>query len=424
MRLMAACGVELDSGLAMLEELTEEIWWRGRSKLLCHACDGLLPGMRFSAANEPTPARRGSRRRVALSLVPDRETAAWASAYGLDLMLPPAHLVQKAGDKIRLRELATAAGVRIPASTVIRGLDEAVAARLWKGARLVVQRPENDLTGGGTRFVETPAALAALGVEWRGADVKVTEHCEGLPLTVSGCVLPGSTLVSEISHQLVGFERVTALPAAHCGNQLLDDNELPSAVVSECRTACARLGDELRNIGFLGMFGLDVLAEGSAVQVIEVNPRIQGVSSLVNAAEQAAGLLPLPGAHVLAFLGADAGGPRTMTLRARRLSQVFVYARHQGTISTTLPSGIFELVGGELRHVDAAPRLDDVAGRYDAALAWPFVEAGDAVRPGARVIVLQFGERVAPVDDRRELLDWVEPWVTAFEDNLGLSAGR
>jgi hypothetical protein len=423
MRLMVACGVNLDSGLAELEALTEEIWWRGRSKLLCHACEGVLPGMRFSTAGEPAPARPTSRRRVGLAITPDRETAAWASAHGLDLVLPPAAVVQGAGDKTQLGELAAAADVRVPASIVIRGLDKAAAARSWKGTRLVVQRPENDLTGGGTRFAATPAALAALATEWRGLDVKISEHCEGLPLTVSGCVMPESTLVSGISHQLVGFERVTPLPAAHCGNQLLDDEDLPAAVVSECRRACGRLGDELRRREFLGMFGIDVLAEGPVVRVIEVNPRIQGVSSLVNAAEQAAGLLPSPGAHVLAFLGGNAGEPRTATLRSRGLSQVFVYARHRGTISATLPSGTFELAGGELRHVDAAPRLDDVAGLDDAVLAWPFVEAGDAVRPGARVIVLQFGRRVASVGERREFLDWVEPWIIAFEARLGLVAG-
>lgn len=421
---MAACGIDLDSGLATLEALTEEIWWRGRSKLLCHACEGVLPGMRFSATDEPAPARPGSRRRVALSIAPDGETAAWAAAHGLELVLPPAEVVRNASDKIGLRQLARAARVRVPASIVIRGLDEAAAARAWGGVRLVVQRPENDLTGGGTRFVDSIAALAALGAEWSGADVKVTARCEGLPLTVSGCVMPRGTLVSGISHQLVGFVRVTPQPAAHCGNQLLDDEELPAAVVSECRAACARMGDELREAGFLGMFGLDVLAEGSTVRVIEVNPRIQGVSSLINAAERAAGLLPSPGAHVLAFLGADAGDPRPAILPARGLSQVFVYARHRRTIGRTLPSGIYELVGGELRHIDAEPCLDDVAGRDDIALAWPFVEAGEVVGPEARAIVLQFGRRVAPVGNRRKFLDWVEPWIAVFEDKLGLSAAE
>ena len=420
---MTARGLALDDGLAILDALTEEIWWRGRSKLLCHACDGLLPGMRFSATDEPKPVNPSNRRRVALSLTPDRDTMAWASAKGLELMLPAADVVRRAGDKIELCELASAAGVQTPVSVVIHGLDEATAARAWNGVRLVVQRPENDLTGSGTRFVDTPAALAALAGEWRGIDVKVSEHCAGLPLTVSGCVMPRTTLVSGISHQLVGFGRVTPLAAAHCGNQLLDDDELPAAVIAGSRTACARLGDELRAMGFLGMFGLDVLAEESTVRVIEINPRIQGVSSLLNAAERTVGLLPLPGAHVLAFLGFDGGHLRTTTLHAHGLSQVFMYARQHGSIGTTLPSGLFELVDGELRHLDATPRLDDVAGRQDAVLAWPFVERDDAVRPGTRMIVLQFGERVAPIDERREFLEWVEPWVSAFEERLGVGAG-
>ena len=241
-------------------------------------------------------------------------------------MLSPSEIVRSAGDKIRLLAFATAAGVPTAAATVIHALDEATAARAWRGMPVVVQRPENDLTGDGTRLIENRTQLAALGIEWQGFDVKISEYRHGLPLTVSGCVMPGETLVSGISHQLVGIRRVTKVWGADCGNQLLDDDELPAAVVSACRTACARLGDELRNIGFLGMFGLDVLADGSAVRVIEVNPRIQGVSSLINSAERDAGLLPLPGAHVLGFLGVDTLNLRTTKLRARGLSQLFIYA--------------------------------------------------------------------------------------------------
>jgi predicted ATP-grasp superfamily ATP-dependent carboligase len=418
----AACGVRLDSGLAMLEAATEEIWWRGRSRLLLHACVGVLPGMRFSSCDEPSSPGSSRRRRVALAIAPDLETTGWASKYGIELVLPSSEVMQNAGDKIVLGNLALAAGVGIPDFTVIRGLDGTAVDRLWEGVPLVVQRPENDLTGSGTRFVEDRATFTALCAEWNGVDVKVAEHCEGLPLTVSGCVMPNRTFVTGISHQLVGFNRLTPVSAAHCGNQLLADDELPEPVVSECRSVGARLGDELRNIGFLGMFGLDLLASASGVRVVEINPRIQGVSSLLHAAERAAGLLPTPGAHILGFLGVDANDTVTATLPPLSVSQIFVYARQVGKVGMTLPSGVFELVDGELCHVDVAPRFEDIVGRDDIALAWPFVQAGETVSPATRIIVLQFGRRVSSIDGSSELYDWVEPWIAAFENKLGLGA--
>jgi hypothetical protein len=253
---------------------------------------------------------------------------------------------------------------------------------------------------------------------WRGHDVKVSELVDGLPVTVSACVCADRIVVSGVSHQLVGYDQLTGGWGQHCGNQLLQLGDLPQAAVEAAIGSCLRLGEALRARGYLGMFGIDaIVAGGAAVQVIEINPRIQGVSSLLNRAELDRRVLPAPGTHLLAHLLGSAPAVRDAGWPRLPLSQVVLYARRRTTVAATLEPGIYGLGGaGTLRRVSAQPRVD--AANADCAAVWPFVRAGMSVDPDTRLAVLQFPRRVAPVTPERRLFGWAEQWIAATKRAL------
>jgi ATP-grasp domain len=354
---------------------------------------------------------------VAIAFEADDATVAWAKEAGLLLLLPPRAVVDAVADKIKLLDLAAAAGVATPRATVAADARPEDAAHLWRragGGPLVAQLRRNNLTGAGTRPVGSQDELRECLAAWRGEEVKLAEFVDGLPLTVSGCVGPDRTLVSGISHQLVGYPRLTAVWGAHCGNQLLDDDDLPPGAARACRQMAAAIGEQLRGGGFRGMFGLDLLADAGRVLAVEINPRIQSVTSLLNVAEVEAGLLPAPGAHVLSYLLDRLPEPRCAPGPVPPLSQLVLYARRGGALLTGPPAGRLRLSDGALLPAAGCQdQLSDLAS--DEALLWPFAGPGDVVRPGDRLVVVQFTGRAAPVSTERRLHERAMRWLDAVE---------
>lgn len=268
--------------------------------------------------------------------------------------------------------------------------------------KAVLQIPQNDLTGTGTRLVADAAQLAAELTDWEGHPVKLAAFVQGLPITVSGVVLSDDlALASGISMQLVGYPELTPVWAAHCGNQLLDDAQLAAGAGLAARETCRRLGTALGRSGFRGMFGIDaVVTDAGVVVVLEINARVQSVTSLVNSAELASGLLPSPLLHVLAF--AAAPRPRSFPRFAGPVppfGQLVVGALQTGWVRTAPPTGRYQLTGP-----DAAPvRVGGTAplGTLgpDQALVWAFAEGGGRVREADRLFVIQTPGPVASCPD-------------------------
>lgn len=416
-------GIDIEDGRAALARLTGGIWWRAHSPLLCAGCATTLPGFRFHPADrtpsEP-PQRTGERPPAGFAFVRDEATETWARAAGARLLMPSRQLVAEVSDKLALPELASEAGVQAPASITVRDASPERAAELWSaagGRPLVAQLGVDGRTGSGTLRVSSAAELQEALRRWRGRDVKVSELVEGIPITVSGCVGADRTLVSGLSHQLVGFGALTGNWAAHCGNQLLRDGDLPMPTAMAARASCRQLGEALRSRGYRGMFGVDAIADAGRVAVIEINARIQSVSSLVGLAEADRGFLPTQGAHLLAHLLERLPASRSEVWPRRPLSQVVVYAEARTRIDGSLEAGLYRLGdSGEPILASTDPTLGEASGEEGAV--WPFVTPGDVVSAGARLAVLQLPDRVAPLSASRELLPDAERWVRSIRRAL------
>lgn len=416
-----ATGIPLESGTKLLSGIVPEIWWRAQSRFLTAGCEEMVPGWRFSpvggTGGQPAPTPGG----VALGFVPAGVLTEWAAAHGLRLAMPSVDVSRLVGDKLRLPALAAAAGLGTPRSLRVPARSTVDAAQLFERlgtSQIVVQRAENDLTGAGTRLTSDASELADCLAGWACHDLKLSELVSGLPLTVSGVVTVGGTAVSGISYQLVGYQRLTARWSAHCGNQLVADRELPSGVADRCRETARRLGSVLRRTGFLGMFGADLMATAHDVLVLEINPRVQSVTSLLNAAELDAELLPAPALHVLGFLADEVPPMVDIALPVTTYGQLVVAARTSGRVRALPPEGRWSLAGGTTGEAATWVTGHGVVAdiRADEAIVWPLARPGAIVQATDRLYVIQLPVPVVDLDAGGVLTEVAERWLARLDD--------
>ncbi len=418
----ALAGVPARSGIALLDDLAAELWWFARSMFLCAGCDAALPSLRFQPADSPDVVTTATASpRLVFGFRADTPMRRWAERHSAMVAMPAAAVTARLGDKTYLPELARQAGVTVPRSVVRRSAAPGDAEALWRelaAERAVAQLAANDLTGVGTCRVDGVDALAGCLRRWTGLDVKLAEYVDGMPLTISGVVTAGDVMVSGISYQLVGYERITPVWGAHCGNQLTGDTDLPPGVAAACREAGRRVGTAIARAGFRGMFGMDVLATATEIVVLELNPRIQSVTSLLNAAEYAAGLLPSPIVHALTFASGaslpvtEAGGALPP------LGQLVVSSMTTGRVSALPLAGVWRLT--ELappRCVPHGPSVPLAGLGPGQALIWPLTQPGGRVGQADRLFVMQTSEPVITLQDGA-LTEHATRWLEALSGHV------
>ncbi|GAA3736728.1 ATP-grasp domain-containing protein [Streptomyces tremellae] len=415
-------GVDADEGLALLGELVDRVAWLDRSAFLSASFGHPAPWLRHVAVSPllrtaaPQP-RRGDRARpagraFAVAFAPEHGDHAvrWARAHGHRLLAPDPAVTARAADKIEALGLLRAAGVAVPEHVVVPARDRADAAAYWRAdwPAAVLQRRENNLLGQGTVRVDDARALDAALRAWPGRALRLSRLVSGRSLTVSACVGGDRTVVGAVSQQLVGLPGLGAGWGTHCGNQLLDPADLLPGAYLRARAAAHSVGEVLRAQGYRGVFGLDLLESpeaGGEMLGVEINPRFQTVSSLGQAAEHAAGLLPALGLHVLACLLPELPRGRASTTRVPPLSQLVVHAERAGHARAVPAAGRYRLGADGVAHgPDPAgpvplPRLG-----ADEALWWPHAAPG-RVAAGDELVLMQFPAHRCALTAARPALD-------------------
>ncbi|GAA2722368.1 MULTISPECIES: pyridoxal-dependent decarboxylase [Streptomyces] len=419
-------GIDARTGLRLLAGLVDEVVWLDHCPAVSASFQPAPAWLRHEpvSAWQPLPAPPAGRppcppdpRRICVSFAPEHGDNArtWARTHGYRLLAPDAGVTAWAADKISATGLFAEAGVPVPPFLVIPAAGREPAQAYWSGRwrRAVAQRAANNLLGRGTVLVDGPSALGACLDAWPDEPVKLSRFAPGISLTVTACAGPDRTVVSAVSHQLVGLAELAASWGAHCGNQLVGPADLPEGLYGQARAAAHRVGEVLRGRGFRGVFGLDLVEDGGRLRAVEVNPRFQTVVSLVQAAEGAAGLLPSLGLHVLSFLlpalPPAAAAPLPAGLRH---SQLVVHAPADAVVRRPAPTGRYRRDGravtGPLPGPPVVSRLAD-----DEALWWAVARSGP-VTAGQELALVQFPRPVAGLRPRPHLRPGASAWIAAL----------
>ncbi|GAA0402217.1 pyridoxal-dependent decarboxylase [Streptomyces luteireticuli] len=430
-------GIDAGTGLRLLDGLLDEAVWLDHCPFVSASFGPAPPWLRHEpvSAWHPVPAPPPGAppgvpgpRRVCVSFAPEHGTNVhdWARAHGYLLLAPEPGITDRAADKIRVLELFSAAGVPAPDSVLVPAAGRAPARAYWndRWPGAVVQRRQNNLIGRGTAPVDSPAELEHRLAAWPDEALRLSRRASGISLTVTACAGPDRTVVSAVSHQLVGLPELAASWGQHCGNRLVHPGDLPEGLYAQARDAARRVGEVLRAQGFRGVFGLDLVEDGGRLLAVEVNPRFQTVVSLVHAAERATGLLPSLGLHLLSFLLPALPVPTSRALPPgrRRPSQLVVHAAEDTTVRVLPAAGRYRHDGRTASGPLAAP--PDLAGLGDDEALWWVIARPGPVTAGQELALLQLPLPVAPLAPRPRLRPGARAWTAAFREGTTTGAAE
>jgi len=156
-------------------------------------------------------------------------------------------------------------------------LEEKVAA----GGTLVVRANRSD-GGAGLRIISNPEEIGEQISDARDGFIAATPLLEPhIPININACVFRDGTIsLHPASIQLIGIQECTRRRFGYCGNDFAAIKELDTNLVLEFESMTRGAGRWLWSQGYLGAFGVDALIHGGKVLLAEINPRLQGSSSL------------------------------------------------------------------------------------------------------------------------------------------------
>lgn len=153
---------------------------------------------------------------------------------------------------------------------------------------LVVQHPSQS-GGRGTYRVRTQEAfdecLVKLAETLDGGDKLVVSKALARPQerTIQACVANGRVLVGPAQAQLVGHPLLVSMRQGDiqfCGGRI-DEGLLSDAQYRQAYQAAQVVGYRLMEEGYKGIFGMDFLVSDGELYVLEANPRLTGLSTLL-----------------------------------------------------------------------------------------------------------------------------------------------
>lgn len=364
-----------------------------------------------------------------LFLMADEANEAQAKVLGLQVCLPTATLRHHLDSKIVTTELANRAGIASVPHVLARVTSHAELQRAAAalGPALVVQLPHGD-SGNTTFFIaderEYQTYAARLAAHPR---VKIMRRIRCRQLTIEGCVTRHGTLVGPLETELVGCAELTPYSGGWCGNEVFAAHEstlLTADIRQQAQQATSALGEQLRQAGYRGCFGLDFLLDQDtgALYLGEINPRITGATPLTNQAMLDADSAPLLLFHLLEWSDAeytlDVAAFNQQWLRAESLnswSQMILSQRAESNdvVASAPASGLWQMrPDGSVQFVRPAFSPSAVT-RENEALFLRTVNIGQAQYKGGGLGRLVLRGRV--LTENYELQTRAQTWMRAFD---------
>lgn len=347
---------------------------------------------------------------------------------GLTVAFPPAALRQQLDNKVTTTRLADRAGIpSVP--NVLAHVDNYRTLRdvaHGLGPDLVIQLPYGD-SGATTFFISTETDFLSYANQIAEQPaVKVMKRIRCRQATIEGCVTRYGTLVGPLMTEMIGFAELTPYPGGWCGNEVFGAGAsvaMSPAIRRQAQHATLALGEQLRQAGYWGVFGLDFLIDqdNGALYLGELNPRITGVTPLTSQTALAQDEAPLLLYHLLEWLGV------AYTLDIEQFNWRWVEAEETTTwsqliiehtaataeIMTQTPaSGIWRLQSdGTLRFVRPACQPQAVTGEAEAFFLRT-LDLGDTAARGQSLGRLLVRGRL--LTDDHQLAERAKAWISGF----------
>lgn len=182
------------------------------------------------------------------------------------------------------------------------------------GPRFVIQLPDRG-GGKGTFFINSQDDFLACINHDRvkkyqsPPDVVVTKFIHGPSPSLTACVTHEGIISTNLQYQLLDIPELWNLKKGSglfSGHDWTQSNFSPH-VEKQGTSYALKIGEHLANLGYRGIFGLDMLLdqETEKLYVVECNPRLLGSFPCLPMVQYTNGEPPILGFHVLEFLNHD-----------------------------------------------------------------------------------------------------------------------
>jgi hypothetical protein len=199
----------------------------------------------------------------------------------------------------------------------------------------IVLRATRGSGGNGITVLRSADDLDVLWPSRADGIVSVARYIDdAIPINLSGCVYRDGTVIAHPpSIQLIGVRECTDRVFGYCGNDFGAARRLSEIQIGRIEEQFQIVASWLAETGYIGAFGLDLLVTSTTTYVTEINPRLQGSSSLSSELCSRIDLPDIVTEHVAAGLGMAAPncGPSLAELvqSVAPVAQVIVHAPMQ-----------------------------------------------------------------------------------------------
>lgn len=150
------------------------------------------------------------------------------------------------------------------------------------------------------------------------------------------------------SLQFAGIECLTDEPFAYSGNDFGEVEEIDKDVLVSANHIVKAVAEKIRSWGYRGVLGVDLILNERGVWPLEVNPRMQGSTWILAAAQERAGQIPLCWRQVLDFTQGPSTDFAPGELLATAGHLIFRWMGPSSGVRPSLRPGIYSFTQGRL----------------------------------------------------------------------------
>jgi len=304
--------------------------------------------------------------------------------------------------------------------------DEAGLAAILQGREAAVVQDERLSGGKGTYIVRTlddlRNALEAFSILESGTRLVVSELVQGARERTVQCVATRyGVFVGPLQQQIVRHPLLSNLQVAEgdrfCGGVLSSNDALQSSYPA-IKGYAEQIGRQLIEMGYRGIFGLDCLVgDNGNVYVIEVNPRLTGMTPLLTMMYRDGQDIPFYLLHMLELAGMDyeLANAAAVTKPAEGSLLILHSQKLRPAVVTAAPqSGSYDLQGSFL----TKEYRMDMETEKTQLLLQQYTSPGFKIKPGGRLATVYVNKPVLDASD--QLLPEIESAITKLLNSITL----
>lgn len=228
------------------------------------------------------------------------------SELGYGLINTSAKLNRTFENKLSQYKLLSEANVNMPKTRLSELKNENYSGLKEEfGDKFIIQFNRGH-TGDSTILVDDGEKFLHLQNTFPERTVKLVKYIDtNLSYTLNGCITKSGNFLGGLCYQITGVEGLAHSQAATVGNDYSVREGIDKEVLKQINEESEKISNVMKNSGYRGMYGIDLLIKDGNVYIIEINARQTQSVPFYTKLQLLNNQIPLSLLHLAEFLGID-----------------------------------------------------------------------------------------------------------------------